>query len=802
MTNPSEVQGANEEGLAYVTQKIGFYTNIETRLFREQDGAPPPAEKQLFEEQFVSLYQAIIDFQAQTVLRFFRRRFKNLVRDATKWDPWDEMLQRVKNLGDNLEKQSLHFNSISSNASLNALAKWAKNTEEHKCLQCLSRQDYAWYKNRVEDRVPDTCLWFLNHASYHWWLEADSGPLLVSADPGCGKSVLTKYLINSNFGFRVPKEAAICYFFFKEGDQNTIELAFCALAHQLPCQRPRLIRHAVERYEQNGPNLAKNTTALWRILEAATADPEAGTIILVLDALDECLQDERNMKTLAQNIRRHFEYGPRNLKILMTSRPYQNTVGSIQELEELYTNIRIYGEDESEVIRREINLVIEHRITRMKRFDGDFKMNLKKRLLSIPHRTYLWVYLVFEYLQTSTIKQNTQGLNEALKRLPETVEDAYEKILNRSTDPEITRKALSILLGAYKPLTLSQMQIALDINKSITSREMFVLESDETFYSRLRNLCGLFITRYGGRIYFLHQTAREFLLATTASPPCPPTTPGWLHTFALRQVHMVLAESCVLYLIASLNLKKLEDFWRYSCDYWPRHFRRADVPDGAYIVALAAKLLSEPNYRSLGLYDSILNLDCHGIVFASGQGLISVVRLLLSSRFGANLKDKHLALSLAEATRSGHEGVVKLLLDTDRIGVNFRDDNGDTPLHRAIVRGHKGLVKLLLARDGIDVNLGDDDGYTPLHMATVKGYGRIVKELLTIGGVEIDATNRHGRTPLHLAAQNGDEAIVKLLLESKAGVDFKDVNGSTPLTWAVRGGHKATVEMLERYNRD
>jgi hypothetical protein len=70
---------------------------------------------------------------------------------------------------------------------------------------------YDWYKDRVETRVEGTCEWFLNHGHFQHWLQQDYGPLLVSADPGCGKSVLAKYLIDK----RLPRSATICYFFFK-----------------------------------------------------------------------------------------------------------------------------------------------------------------------------------------------------------------------------------------------------------------------------------------------------------------------------------------------------------------------------------------------------------------------------------------------------------------------------------------------------------------------------------------------------------------------------------------------------------
>ena len=167
------------------------------------------------------------------------------------------------------------------------IAKKMFSRDEELCHQLfrLTKDDkdesYEWYKNRVAERVDGTCQWFLNHKHFQKWLEQESGPWLVSADPGCGKSGLATYLID--FGLR--RSATICYFFFfKDQDQNTIKQAFCALLHQLFRQKPSLIRHATPGYAQNGQGLANITTELWEILGNAGQDAETGPVIFVLDA--------------------------------------------------------------------------------------------------------------------------------------------------------------------------------------------------------------------------------------------------------------------------------------------------------------------------------------------------------------------------------------------------------------------------------------------------------------------------------------------------------------------------------------
>ena len=176
-----------------------------------------------------------------------------------------------------------------------AKARRALSQEEEKCLQLFrvpsnERDDnsYEWYKSRVQDRVVGTCEWFLSHSNYKTRLDQVLGPLFVSADPGCGKSVLAKYLIDHE----LPHTGTVCYFFFKDQDQNTMRQAVCALLHQLFKNKLFLIRHAMQEYSRNGQSLVNITASLWSILEQAASDAETGPVIFVLDALDECVESD------------------------------------------------------------------------------------------------------------------------------------------------------------------------------------------------------------------------------------------------------------------------------------------------------------------------------------------------------------------------------------------------------------------------------------------------------------------------------------------------------------------------------
>lgn len=381
-------------------------------------------------------------------------------------------------------------------------------------------------------------------------MKQSSGPLVISADPGCGKSVLAKYLVDDI----LPGNSTTCYFFFKDQDQNTIRQALCALLHQLFRAKPFLIKYAMKPFRQNGEDLRYSTRSLWQILRKAIRDPRAGPVIIVLDALDECAEVE--FENLVRNVRSHCSYGDNlsdrgSVKFLLTSRPYDRVIGEFYTLLESFPKIRVPGEEASKIIGREINLVIMHRLTQLSRQKGlttTMESELKKALRKTKNRTYLWVSLVFDYLKKCNFRRTPNGIKSALAVLPSGVDEAYERILEKCQEPWTARKILSVMLAAKRPLTVQEANIIMNLDEQITTFHGMDLEEENDFKKRLRQLCGLFVSVHHGRIYFLHQTAREFLvdksgLLAGTSPPG-----GWHHSIHMKYAHTVLAKECLFYL--------------------------------------------------------------------------------------------------------------------------------------------------------------------------------------------------------------------------------------------------------------
>jgi hypothetical protein len=596
-------------------------------------------------------------------------------------------------------------------------------------------------------------MWFLNHPHFQEWRSRESGPLLVSADPGCGKSVLAKYLIDHV----LAESSTVCYFFFKDQVQNTVREALCALLHQLFSQKRSLLMHAMEQYNRDGAGLVNSTSSLWSVFREAVQDTDTGSVTIVLDALDECAESER--RDLLQHIESQVRSSSsRNakLKLLMTSRPYEHVVSELYSPSEAFPRIRIPGEDESETISEEVNCVVRHRADQFAKEKGlsdEVKTSLKDQLLKMEHRTYLWIYLVFDYLKDFHFKRTPKGVASTFDTLPRSVHQAYEQILNKCKDRSIVQKVLAIILAATRPLTLSEMSVAMEVGEKTKSSDDLDLEQEDDFKSRLRSWCGLFVSVYHGRVYFLHQTAREFLLAERLPPSTIQKELVWHSSTTMKDAHTTLAECCVRFLsffddddnLATDQVQgvKADAFLEYSAMFWGLHVRKSWSCDdeGAAIAPLTFKL-SDPDSKVYLMWWQIYSRRNY-------------------------LKGQEIRTRLVVACYFGHVAVVKFSLDKGA-DANAQDGHYGNALYVASVRGHEQIVKLLLDK-GANVKVQGGQYGNALQAASARDYGQTVKLLLD-KGADVNAQGGHFGNALQAALSSNNEQTVKLLLDKGADV--------------------------------
>ncbi|KAL9069014.1 MAG: hypothetical protein Q9157_006304, partial [Trypethelium eluteriae] len=689
----------------------------------------------------------------------------------------------------------------------------ARDERANKFLQKLYTCPYIDRKERNCERIPGTCGWFTSHPRFQNWNKNQGSCLLwVSADPGCGKSVLAKYLVDQTL--RSTSKRTTCYFFFKDDfpDQKSAANAVCAILRQLFLNRPHLLQDWIlDRMDTIGDAFVQSFHDLWSIFTSVAANPAAGEIVCVLDALDECQDEDRSR--LMQALGNLYVTNEKDfrVKFLLTSRPYNHIHRQFRKLENRLPTIHLSGEDEAEVgeISHEIDLVIKSRVedlVRMRDLKQDEGIYLQEQLTSVDrrHRTYLWVHLTLDVLEN--MPGFTKGnVGRAIRQLPPTVDDAYEKILGRSPDIVKARRLLHIVTAATEPLSLKEVSLIMAIEETHRSYDDVIqeLEPEERFRFTLRELCGLIVVIIDRKIYLLHQTVKEFLVRDDSSASSKESRLEWRHSLQPKASNRILAERCIWYLNLDLDLFKtdLSALLHYSARNWTTHFREASIRSEE-AIAVSARRLCEAGSKQYDVwsgtaYDGIPNAT-DSFIIVSFHGLDALVKLLLETGEGyVDSKNERGRSSLSYAAYMGHEAVVKLLLETGEVDVNSKDKDGRSPLSYAAENGQEVVVKLLLETGEVELDSKDKNDQSPLSYAAEMGWEAVVKLLLKTGEVDVDSKDKNGRSPLSYAAMMGGEGVVKLLLETgEVDVDSKDKNGQSPLSYAAAIGQEAVIKLL------
>lgn len=178
---------------------------------------------------------------------------------------------------------------------------------------------------------------------------------------------------------------------------------------------------------------------------------------------------------------------------------------------------------------------------------------------------------------------------------------------------------------------------------------------------------------------------------------------------------------------------------------------------------------------------------------AARSGHTGIVKLLLRDGAEVNEADNLSSTALLIAAEKGYTETVTTLLaaGADIEAVNIAKDRA---LHVAARSGHTETVKTLLD-GGARIEAGAADKDRPLQMAAHNGHNETVITLLA-GGAQIEANNKDSDRALHFAAYNGHTDIVNTLLESGAQIESTGNWNRTALHRATEGGHTETVKAL------
>lgn len=707
--------------------------------------------------------------------------------------------------------------------------------------------DYIAHRKNIPARGTGTCAWFLEQDNYKNWLTGtDSIALWVSGDIGCGKTILSSFIVDElgsvEFRSRVP--STVCYFFCNtiNDRESTAEGILQGILHQIFTAHPFLLqKHALPYYKEMGSRMFLSFGTLCDIFERISFDKSAGDLFCIIDGVDECEKSSRRQLIRLFNrileTKRTLESNDTFLKILMMGRPEETIQSAFQGLK--YTST-IKLENCVSQITKDIAAVVHTEVGKLNHMWSD-RGEFESTLVGRANGSFLWVSLVLGILR-ETPETFEEHLEAQLAALPATLEGIYGSILEEipSRRRKMANRILTFLVSSARPLLLWEIAVALAVEPDDQQITAVIRRVPPDIKTTLQLHCGPLLKIVGETVHLVHQSARAFL-QNRASFESLQSETLFYHIDPVKSNYFI-ATTCVRYISMLRPLDVFEEptdgtpdgqspqmrsekalalsgaaFLPYAATYWGHHLRHIGYINDSNLLELVRQLCNEKmpvrlkwvKLCSPGSTSTSLRLTTSWrtnpetvptICILSRFDLLSVVQeLSKAGTLDVLAKDINGYTGLHWAAHGGYEGMVEYLLQSG-VDPNLQDRDGNTALHLAAFLGHSSVVSLLL-RTGGDKEAQSKIGWTALHAGAYAGRDAVIKVLLGDGG-NTEAQDNRGRTPLHITAVAGHLSIIEMLLESGCYRHARDLDGETALHYAARVGRDPIIKSLVQDKND
>ncbi|KAN0080741.1 hypothetical protein V8E54_003945 [Elaphomyces granulatus] len=618
--NPISETKANREGILHVISRMDWYWNLSALLFKEDtdDNCSAGLREQLG-KRVVDLYKELLLYQVKTVCSYYRNRWLALFRDIIKLDGWDGGLQGVQRAEKAFELDSNAYNNQEIRSNLQELVKIAKDKEvkllrdinqalqdqvsqekekENKfCLQELYVIDPEVEIEAIENRkvllLRDSYGWILisdQYKNFTSWTDNNPHRLLwIKGDAGKGKTMLLIGIIRE-LSWQLESNSPHLSYFFIQGTDSKSNTAtavlrcgskwmaapplsiyiqsnyFTGLIWMMLVQNPSLIPHFKKEYDPIGPRYFDRNTfeALSKVFDNMLADPSLSRAYLIVDALDECV-NEQELTKLLRLISATAKKSSK-VKWLVSSRYHSDIESQLKEW------ARIDLELNAQSISRAVDSYIDHKLSKLNYLGAKVADELRKR----ADGTFLWVTLVCKLLESN----GQYYAMSILAEMPSDLKGLYDRMMNQINklerqDPGFCKDILSIMTLAYRPLRLSELATLAKLPPQVPLTEIV-------------KKCASFLTLRSDTVYLIHQSAQDYLSGRDVKPEIFPGGCAATHRHILSRSLDVMETSlhediyrlkdpcCLNDEIKPLNPDPLDEF-RYACVYWADHLSESDL---------------------------------------------------------------------------------------------------------------------------------------------------------------------------------------------------------------------------------
>ncbi|KAK4656413.1 NACHT and WD40-domain containing NOD-like receptor 1 [Podospora pseudocomata] len=588
LSNPVTEARDNRKGIVYVLLRIEWYWNLVSLLLDENKAEQSSAGlRAQLEKHVVQLYEKLLAYQIKSVCLYHRNWAAVIGRDLWKIDDWAGQLNEIKEAEAAVQRDMDQYNSEDSKIQLRKLIDVAGALEKQQekrhqddgdkqCLRDLRETDPRNDKTRIEDTkgglLRDSYRWILDHADFQRFRDDPQSRLLwIKGDPGKGKTMLLCGIIDE---LKKGPNSLLSYFFCQatEAQLSNAASVLRGLIYLLILQQPSLISHVRSKHDVAGEKLFQGINVWVSLVEIFTdmlKDPTLKDAVLIVDALDECTTDRPK---LLDFIIQSLTISSSRVKWIVSSRNWQDIEEKLGRIEQ---KVRLQLELNQDSISKAVDTYIECKVEELvglKNYDKKTRDTVKNHLTSNADGTFLWVALVCKELADP--KARKWHTLSRLQSFPPGLDSLYGRMIEHirdSEDADLCKEVLAIASVVYRPVTLDELKVLAESLEDIDPDDL----------KDIIGSCGSFLTLRESVVYFVHQSAKDYLLSKASCHILPSGTAHQHHTLFSRSL-AALSEalrrdiyglSTPGFSIDQVSLPNPDPLsWiRYSCIYWVDH---------------------------------------------------------------------------------------------------------------------------------------------------------------------------------------------------------------------------------------
>ncbi|KAF6803091.1 vegetative incompatibility protein het-e-1, partial [Colletotrichum plurivorum] len=371
-------------------------------------------------------------------------------------------------------------------------------------LADLRVTDPRYDKTRIENTkgglLTDSYVWVLQNPDFCQWRDDQDQRLLwVKGDPGKGKTMLLCGIIDELQATRMGKP--LSYFFCQATDKrlNTATAVLRGLIFMLLDQDPSLVSYVKKEYDIARKELFQDENAwqaMARILKDMLRNSNLRSVYLIIDALDECSTDLKQLLHLITETSRST-----SAKWLVSSRNWPQIEEQLRTVAQRLS-LEVNASSVSTAVDSYIISKVSY-LSQLKDYQDDTASQIRQYLSSMADGTFLWVALVCQELERTS---KWHALDK-MESFPRGLDALYERMMqqiNGEEDAKLCRQVLALVTTTYRPLSLAEF--------TILFHEHHPLANNLEFLWYVISTCGSFLTIREDNVYFVHQSAKDFLM--------------------------------------------------------------------------------------------------------------------------------------------------------------------------------------------------------------------------------------------------------------------------------------------------